>query len=122
MIELRGVCKRFGALKVLDGIDLAIAAGRVTAIVGPNSAGKTTLIKSVLGLTRIDSGRICVDGCAIDDAGAYRAHIGYMPQIARFPENLSAADLFAMMCDLRGGAGRDDELVDRLGVRAVLDK
>jgi Cu-processing system ATP-binding protein len=117
MIELRGVCKRFGALQVLDGVDLTVAPGRVTAVVGPNSAGKTTLIKSVLGLTRIDAGTITVDGAPVDADGRYRERIGYMPQIARFPENLSAADLFAMMRDLRGGSvERDEELVGSLGL------
>jgi Cu-processing system ATP-binding protein len=122
MIELIGVRKRFGALEVLGGVDLAIAPGRVTAIVGPNSAGKTTLIKSILGLTRVDAGRILIDGEPIDSEGRYRADIGYMPQIARFPENLTAADLFAMMCDLRRSSVRDCEVIERLGLKPFLEK
>ena len=122
MIELREVRKRFGALQVLDGVSLTITPGRVTAVIGPNSAGKTTLIKSILGLTRIDSGFIVVDGRPIDADGAYRANIGYMPQIARFPENLTAADLFAMMRDLRQTAAGDDELIVRLGLKPFLGK
>ena len=43
MIEIRGLRKRFGSNAVLDGVDLQIAAGRITAIVGPNAAGKSTL-------------------------------------------------------------------------------
>ena len=122
MITMRGVCKRFGALPVLEGVDLSIASGRVTAIVGPNSAGKTTLIKSLLGLTRIDAGTIAIDDTPIDADGRYRANIGYMPQIARFPENLSANDLFDMMRHLRNAPNQDDELVDRLRLRDHLDK
>jgi Cu-processing system ATP-binding protein len=123
MIALRGVSKRFGPLQVLDGIDLVIEPGRVTAVVGPNGAGKTTLIKSILGLTRIDAGHITVGGKPLDPDGRYREQIGYMPQIARFPENLSAADLFAMMRDLRGGAAtRDEQLVEDLGLREHMDK
>ena len=122
MIELRGVRKRFGALQVLDGVDLTIRPGRVTAVVGPNGAGKTTLIKSVLGLTRPDEGTILLDGAPVDPQGRYRAAIGYMPQIARFPENLTGADLFAMMRDLRHAAPRDEELIERLGLREHLDK
>lgn len=121
MITLRGVSKRFGALQVLDRVDLSISAGRVTAVVGPNSAGKTTLIKSILGLTHIDGGSIELDGAAIDAAGAYRRQIGYMPQIARLPENLTAADLFAMMRDIRSDAqSRDEELVASLGLQPHL--
>jgi Cu-processing system ATP-binding protein len=123
MIEIQSLRKRYGALQVLDGVDLVIHPGRVTAVVGPNAAGKTTLIKSVLGLTRPDSGRIYVNGQEIDEAGAYRARIGYMPQIARFPDNLTGADLLAMMCDLRADAtSRDEELIDSLGLRGQLDK
>lgn len=123
MIALSGVRKRFGALDVLDGVDLAIARGRVTAIVGPNSAGKTTLIKSILGLTRIDAGSITMAGQPLDARGAYRETIGYMPQTARFPDNLTAADLFAMMRSLRRGSrAEDDSLVRELGLAPFLDK
>jgi Cu-processing system ATP-binding protein len=122
VIEVRGVRKRFGALQVLDGIDLAIRPGRVTAVVGPNGAGKTTLIKCVLGLANPDAGVIVVDGVPASRDGQYRAAIGYMPQIARFPENLSAADLFDMMRDLRDTAARDEELIETLGLREHLDK
>jgi Cu-processing system ATP-binding protein len=123
MIEIRGLRKRYGALQVLDGVDLVIHPARVTAVVGPNAAGKTTLIKSVLGLTRPDAGTIHVDGREIDASGDYRSRIGYMPQIARFPENLTGADLFAMMRDLRGDSALlDVELVDSLGLRTQLHK
>jgi Cu-processing system ATP-binding protein len=121
MIEIHDVRKRYGRTTVLDGVNLHIACGRVTAILGHNAAGKTTLIKSILGLTRPDSGTIRVAGHEIDDDGAYRAGIGYMPQIARFPDNLTGADLFAMMSDLRSDtATRDEELVDRLSLRPHL--
>lgn len=122
MIELRDVRKRFGALQVLDGVSLQIRPGRVTAVVGPNSAGKTTLIKGILGLTRLDGGEVLVDGRPVDGDGRYRGTVGYMPQIARFPENLSGTDLFAMMSDLRGAVPRDEELIDQLGLREHLDK
>lgn len=102
MVEIERLRKRFGRLCVLDGVDLSIARNRVTAIVGPNAAGKTTLIKTILGLTRPDGGTIRVNGKPVDGREDYRAHIGYMPQIARFPENLSGTDLFEMLKDLRG--------------------
>jgi Cu-processing system ATP-binding protein len=123
MIALSGIRKRFGALQVLDGVDLTLAAGRVTAIVGPNSAGKTTLIKSILGLTRVDAGTITIGGRPLDERGAYRDAVGYMPQIARFPENLTARDLFAMVRDLRSSARAEDmALVGALGLEAFMDK
>lgn len=122
MIRLEGIRKRFGALTVLVGVDLHINAGRVTAIVGPNSAGKTTLIKTILGLTRADAGKVGIAGAPVNDDVAWRSAIGYMPQIARYPENLTGADLLAMMADLRQTPARDVELIDSLGLRPYLEK
>ncbi|HWJ23254.1 MAG TPA: ABC transporter ATP-binding protein [Gemmatimonadaceae bacterium] len=127
MVEVRGLAKRFGRTEVLRDVDLAVRRGRVTAVVGPNGAGKTTLIKTVLGLTRADGGHVSVDGHEIGRGdAAYRAQIGYMPQIARFPENLSAADLIAMLRDLRRAHGAeartDDELIERFALGDQLAK
>jgi Cu-processing system ATP-binding protein len=108
---------------VLEKVDLALATNRVTAIVGPNAAGKTTLIKTILGLIRPDAGAVLVDGKDIRDQVEYRSNIGYMPQIARFPENMSANDLFEMLTDLRGSAVKADRrLVHAFGLGADLPK
>ena len=123
MIEISALSKAFGPIEVLRSVDLTVHRGRVLAIVGPNGAGKTTLIKSILGLTHPDAGRITIDGEAIGGDDAYRARIGYMPQIGRFPDNLSARDLIAMLKDLRGGEALVDEaLIDRFAIRDQLDK
>lgn len=121
MIEARGIRKAFGSLTVLRDIDLDIKKGEVTAIIGPNAAGKTTLNKMILGLVRPDAGTLRIDGQVIGLSAAYRARIGYMQQSPRFPENLCAADVFAMLTDLRGGSvTRDDELIDLLALGPVL--
>jgi Cu-processing system ATP-binding protein len=123
MIQIVGLTKRFGKAPVLHGVDLRIATGRVTAIVGPNGAGKTTLIKAILGLTRPDGGRILLDGEPVNGDPEYRSRIGYMPQIARFPENLTAAELLNFLKNLRGGTARtDEELVDTLRLAPHLRK
>ena len=123
MIEISGLKKHFGSNEVLRGVDLHVRRGRVTGIVGPNGAGKTTLIKTLLGLCRASSGEIRIDGNRVGSNEQYRAAIGYMPQIARFPENLTASELFTMLRDLRGERGRlDEDLVDRLGLGEQLDK
>ncbi|MEO8622748.1 MAG: ABC transporter ATP-binding protein [bacterium] len=122
MIEARGLCKRFGAVDVLRGLDLRIARGRVTAIVGPNGAGKTTFIKSVLGLTRPDAGTLTFDGTTIGNDEAYRARIGYMPQIARFPEHMTGEELLHLLRDLRGGDAVNEWLIDAFGLRGELKK
>jgi Cu-processing system ATP-binding protein len=123
MIQIRGVQKRFGRLPVLRGIDLTVEPGRVTALVGPNAAGKTTLIRCVLGLVRPDAGAVIFDGEAIGGGSAYRVRIGAMPQTASFPENLSAAELLRMLRDLRGcGAGTDEELIEEFSLGPMMDR
>ena len=122
MISARGIRKRFGRLEVLNGIDLDVARGSVTAIVGPNASGKTTLNRIILGLVRADAGEITFDGKRLDGDAAYRARIGYMPQIARYPENLTGRDVMALLRDIRGHqASRDEELVESLRLGPVLD-
>ena len=124
MIEISALTKRFGTLEVLRGLDLRITRGRVTAIVGPNAAGKTTLIKSILGLTRPDAGAIRIDGRdIIGDGDAYRARIGYMPQAPRLPEHLTGAEVLAMLRDLRGAdTPVDESLLDAFAMRGELGK
>lgn len=123
MIEITKLTKRFGANEVLRGVDLRIERGRVTGIVGPNGAGKTTLLKMLLGLSHPTSGDICVDGTFVNGDERYRARIGYMPQIARFPDNLTASELFAMLRDLRGDSGDlDEEMLNRFQLEPHLDK
>lgn len=123
LVRIDALSKSFGGLPVLRGVNVSAMPGRVMAIVGPNGAGKTTLIKSVLGLVHPDAGAIEIGGTSIGGNDRYRAHIGYMPQIARYPENLTGAELIAMLKDLRGrGAQVDDELIELFGLREALTK
>jgi len=65
MITLRNVHKSFGAQKVLDGLDLDIPDGKITAIIGPSGEGKSVLLKHLIGLLQPDSGAVEVDGESI---------------------------------------------------------
>ena len=113
MIQITDLKKRFGKLDVLNGIDLEIEDGKVYAIIGPNASGKTTLIKSILGLVKADSGIIEVNGERINGDCGYRKHLGYMPQIARFPDNLKVKEVLRLVRDLRGNPEHtDDELIE----------
>lgn len=62
LLQIKGVTKSFGAIHVLNGIDLTIEAGAVTGLVGDNGAGKSTLMKCITGIYSIDSGDILFDG------------------------------------------------------------
>src|ERR1700730_18275786 len=65
MIEIRGLCKSFGATPVLKGIDLCMAAGRTVAVIGESGSGKSTLVRCINHLERIDDGSIRVGGTTI---------------------------------------------------------
>lgn len=101
MIELKNIEKRFGKYEVLKNISLNIEPGKITAIVGPNGSGKTTIIKSILGLVQPDKGEILINDKSIVKEFMYRKEIGYMPQVASFPDNLTINEVFNMISDLR---------------------
>lgn len=123
LVRIADLAKAFGSLPVLRSVDLVVRPGRVLAIVGPNGAGKTTLIKCLLGLTHPDAGEISFGGSRVNGDENYRSRIGYMPQIARYPENLTGAELLAMLQDLRGsGAPLDLELIHLLELEPSLAK
>jgi Cu-processing system ATP-binding protein len=122
MIELVGLRKRFGPLEVLRGLDLTIARGRVTSILGPNGSGKTTLIKVLLGLVHPDAGRIAWNNEVLNGDGRYRSRIGYMPQIVRFPANLTGHELLTLVTGLRGSPTVDESIIEALHLAGELGK
>lgn len=109
VIEAIQLHKRFGRLEVLRGVDLEVQPGRITGLVGPNAAGKSTLLKAVLGLVRPDAGTLRVLGQPVNGDEHYRHGLGYMPQAPHFPENLTGAEVLRMLRDLRGNGGNEDE-------------
>lgn len=121
MITIENLQKSFGKLEVLKGINLEFQRPGITAILGPNGSGKTTLIKSILGMALPDSGRIRFRGEDISRGWSYRRQIDYLPQIARFPENLTVKELLRMIRDLRGGQPDAERLLRLFGLQPYLD-
>lgn len=123
VIEAAALEKRFGKLPVLQGLDLIVPAGGITALVGPNAAGKSTFIKAVLGLVRPDGGTLSVLGHDPAQGEGYRERVGYMPQAARFPENLTGHEVIRLLSGLRGHpADQDRELIATFGLEPELAK
>ena len=83
---------------------------------------RTTIIKSILGMVVPDSGFITFNGNNILHDWHYRDHIGYMPQIGRYPDNMTIGDIIEMMKDIRSDAISldDDLIVDLLISQATL--
>lgn len=123
MIAIHNLTKQFGRLRALDGIEAEFSAGQSIALIGPNGSGKTTLLKCLLGMARPDTGSLQFEGADLTRSDAYRARIGYMPQIGRYPDNMRIGQLFDMMRDLRGYPENvDEELLDEFGLKTMFDK
>lgn len=109
LVTIERVSKRFGKLQVLDNVQLECRQGASIALIGPNGCGKTTLIKCILNMVIPDSGIILFDGRDIKGDVQYRRHIGYMPQIGRYPENMNVGQVLETIRNLRNEAGSIDE-------------
>jgi len=95
-----GLSKRFGdAPPALDGVSMVIAPGRITGLVGPDAAGKTTLIRILAGLMAPSEGSVAVLGGPPADA---LEDIGYMPQRFGLYEDLTVAENLRLYAELRG--------------------
>jgi len=122
-VELEGLRKQFRRLEVLRGVDCQVRTGEVTALVGPNGTGKSTLLKILLGLIRADAGTGRVLGHVLGNGSEYRTRLGYMPQAARFPENLRGHEVLSMVRSLRGpGAPEDRTLLEAFDLGPELEK
>jgi iron(III) transport system ATP-binding protein len=83
-IELSGVCKHFGATRVLTDVELDAAAGSITAVLGASGSGKTTMLRLIAGFEQLDAGTISIAGRLLDDGRRsvrpQRRGVGYVPQ------------------------------------------
>lgn len=124
MIVAKNITKKFGKLKALDNVSVTFSKGECIALLGPNGCGKTTLIKSLLGMVVPDSGTIHFNNELITGKWMYRSQIGYMPQIGRYPENMTIAHVIDMMKDIRKGSNKipDEELVRSFGLNQMMQK
>jgi len=123
MIEINDLCMSYGKFTALREVNLKLEKGQVIALMGPNGSGKSTLLKSVLGLVVPDSGSIRVDGKDIKDKYIYRKNIGYMPQIANYPENLKVKELFHIVKDIRTDKyDKDEDLLLKFKINEISEK
>lgn len=94
MLEVRGIDVAYGQAQILRGLSLAVEPGQIVCLVGRNGAGKTTTMKAIMGLLRLQAGKIMLDGV---DLSALPAHevakrgVGYIPQGRRLFSELSVA-------------------------------
>jgi ABC-2 type transport system ATP-binding protein len=121
-----GLAKRFGDVRALRGLDLAVAEGTVCGLLGPNGAGKTTAVRLLTTLLRPDAGSARVAGHdLVREAAAVRRRIGVTGQYASVDGDLTGRQnlrLFARLHRVRDASARAAELLDRFGLTEAADR
>ena len=122
VLEIQDLKKRFGDKEVLRGVSFAVPAGSVFGFIGRNGAGKTTVMKTVLGLLPADDGLVRV----MDDAVRYgetatNRYVGYLPDVPEFYSFMTAREYLRFCGELTGIVGdeskaRCDELLELVGL------
>lgn len=103
ILEIQNLTKSFGKLKAVDDLSMTICAGECVAFMGQNGAGKSTTMRSIAGMSRMDSGRICIAGHDIaEDPVEARKHLGFVPQDLALYKYLTAEEFLSMVGRIRG--------------------
>ncbi len=102
-VEVRNLTKRFGGVAAVDGLNVACAPGEVFGFVGPDGAGKTTIMRLLAAVMTPDEGSIRIEGVdAVADAERVRPHLSYMPQRVGRYEDLTVDENIEFFADLFG--------------------
>ncbi len=102
-VETHGLARSFGALRAVDGIDLAVPAGSFYGFLGPNGAGKSTTIKCLTGLLRPSSGAMRILGVdPLADPISVKKRIGVVPEDLALFDRLTAEETLAFVAQVHG--------------------
>ncbi len=115
-VEIRGLSKRFGTVRALDGLDLTVHEGEVHGFLGPNGAGKSTTIRILLGLVKADGGTArLLGGDPWADAVELHRRIAYVPGDVTLWPSLTGGETIDLLARMRGGIDgqRRAELIQR---------
>jgi len=118
-LVLTGVTKHFGAVRAVDGVDLAVQRGELFGLIGHNGAGKSTLIKLMLGLLKPSAGTIAIDGTPVTGRAFrdVRRRIGWLPENVVLYDNLSGHETLRYFAKLKGAAAAEcAPLLERVGL------
>ena len=124
-MEARGIAKRFGDKRAVDGVSLAVPAGTIFGLLGPNGAGKTTTLRTLLGIIDPDEGAVRLLGSPRPLTRA--REVGYLPEERGLYPNMTPRESIAFMGALRGlplaeGRRRAGELLEEAGLSSAAAK
>jgi ABC-2 type transport system ATP-binding protein len=101
LVEAENLCRSFGPVKALDGLNFSVEQGEIFGLMGPDGAGKTTCLRILCGLMRPTSGKAIVLGKDVaKDPEAIKDEIGYMAQPAKLYEDLTVKENIELYADL----------------------
>ncbi len=128
MIEVRGIAKSFGALRVVEDVSFVARDGEITGLIGPNGAGKTTMFRLICTVLRPQRGAILIDGIDAErEPLAVRRRLGVLPDIRALYTRLTAREHLRYTGELHGIPGPDleariEELVATLRMEDFIDR
>jgi sodium transport system ATP-binding protein len=128
MIEVRGLAKSFGDLRVVEDVSFIARDGEITGLIGPNGAGKTTMFRLICTVLRPDRGTTLIDGIdSQKDPLAARRRLGVLPDLRALYTRLTAREHLRYFGELHGIgrselAARIEELVATLRMEAFIDR
>lgn len=98
VLRAEGVSVRYGRHLAVDGCDMAIEDGSITALCGPNGSGKSTLLRALAGLQRVTSGRAWIGDCPVTDVPArdLARRVAFLPQQPQVPEGLTVREVVTL--------------------------
>lgn len=128
ILQVRGVARTFGEVEALRGVDVDVHAGEIVGLLGPNCAGKTTLVRIIATLIDADAGDVSVCGANTStDPARVRANLGLAGQFASVDELLTGRENLELIGRLYGIAANDchtrvDTLLTSLGLDHAADR
>ncbi len=123
MIEIKNLCKRYGDIEAVNGVDLSVESGEIFCLLGSNGAGKTTIIKILIGLLEPTSGTALINGKNIREDVKSKTLFGYLPEQPHLYERLTGREFLDIMGTLKGvKKSRLEREIDRWSEELELER